>query len=146
MSSFLKNRKLHLILRILFALIFITASVSKISDPISFATNVQNFNVLPDSFVNLFAVIIPWIEFTSGLLLLFNFYVRENIFILSGLLVIFTLVMIFVLINKIDVSCGCYGDYFIQKVNSFKVIENIILIILGSFLYKYAPTKSQPSE
>ena len=52
--------------RLLIGGLFIYASVHKIFDPLDFAASIRNYNILPASWSNMTAVILPWIELGVG--------------------------------------------------------------------------------
>ena len=65
--KFLKNillsKHLALLFRLFLGILFIYASVDKILHPAAFAKIVYNFHILPGFLINLFAIILPWVEF-----------------------------------------------------------------------------------
>jgi len=139
MKNFLQNKNVILVSRILFALIFLFSAILKIHDPASFLKTMNNYNLLPLTYINLFVIIIPWIEFVSGLLLLFNLYPKENSLILLVLLFIFTVAVLTALSRGIDINCGCFGNVFFQGTNWLKIFENIILFLIGYYTFRNAP-------
>ena len=79
----------------------------------------------------------PWIELTTGILLLFGVSVKENSAIINGLLVIFIIAIIISLFRGLDINCGCFGTVDGAKVGLQKILENIGLLILGFVLIKF---------
>ena len=53
--------------RVSVAAIFLGACLTKIQDPESFALAVQRYRLLPGELINLVAIMLPWVELTSGL-------------------------------------------------------------------------------
>jgi len=139
MKSLLQNKNVITISRVLFAAVFLFSAILKIYDPVSFLKTVNNYNLLPLTYVNLFVIIIPWIEFVSGLLLLFNFYPKENSVILLSLLFIFTVAVLTAISRGIDINCGCFGSVFLQGTNWLKIFENVILFLIGYHTFYNAP-------
>ena len=72
----LQSPTLTTILRLFLGLLFIYASIPKIADPAYFAAAVQNYQMIPDSLINVVAIILPWLEFVCGLLLLLGYWIR----------------------------------------------------------------------
>jgi uncharacterized membrane protein YphA (DoxX/SURF4 family) len=136
-NNILNNKYLLLTIRLFFGFVFIYASVTKISDPEGFAQAIYNYKLLPLFLVNILAIILPWIELTTGILLLFGVSVKENSAILNGLLVIFIIAIIISLFRGLDINCGCFGTVDGAKVGLQKILENIGLLILGFVLIKF---------
>ena len=136
-KNILNNKYLLLTIRLFFGFVFIYASVTKISDPEGFAQAIYNYKLLPLFLVNILAIILPWIELTTGILLLFGVSVKENSAILNGLLVIFIIAIIISLFRGLDINCGCFGTVDGAKVGLQKILENIGLLILGFVLIKF---------
>ena len=53
-------------------LTFIAASLDKILDPYTFSSNILNYEIMPYWAINLSAIILPWIEFICGFLLILS--------------------------------------------------------------------------
>ena len=136
-KNILNNKYLLLTIRLFFGFVFIYASVTKISDPEGFAQAIYNYKLLPLFLVNILAIILPWIELTTGILLLFGVSVKENSAILNGLLIIFIIAIIISLFRGLDINCGCFGTVDGAKVGLQKILENIGLLILGFVLIKF---------
>jgi uncharacterized membrane protein YphA (DoxX/SURF4 family) len=134
MKKFIPNKYLLLSFRIILALVFIYAGIEKISNPEDFAQAIANYKLLPISFVNLFALVLPWLELISGILLLFGVAVKENSFIITFLLAIFIIAISVSLFRGLDISCGCFGTKLGTKVGLTKVLENVGLFLLGIIL------------
>jgi uncharacterized membrane protein YphA (DoxX/SURF4 family) len=136
MVKILSNKYFLLLLRLLLALVFIFAAVEKISDPGNFSVSIANYKLFPAEFINVPAIIIPWIELISGLLLLLGISVKENSAIVTFLLVVFTIAVIISLFRGLNIDCGCFGTIYGSEIGILKVSENILLIIIGFILVK----------
>jgi putative oxidoreductase len=123
--------------RIVLAIIFIYAGIKKISDPGGFSNSINNYKILPISFVNLFAITLPWIELITGILLLFGIKVKENSFIISVILLVFIIAILISLIRGLNIDCGCFGTVSGTKIGVYKIIEDLVLLILGLILIKF---------
>jgi uncharacterized membrane protein YphA (DoxX/SURF4 family) len=95
--------------RIILGLVFIYASYDKILHPAAFAKIVYNYQILPDEFVNLTAVFLPWLELTIGILLIFGIWLPGSVFIGNILLIIFFSAIMFNKARGLDISCGCFS-------------------------------------
>ena len=137
MLQSLNNKYLLLLLRIVLGIIFIYAAIEKISDPAAFSNSINNYKLLPLSLVNLFAITLPWIELSAGLLLLFGVNVKENSTIISAMLVVFFIAISISLARGLDIDCGCFGTSDGAKVSLIKLGENLVLIFIGFLLIKF---------
>ena len=137
MNNFLSNKYLLLLFRIIVGFVFIYAGILKISDPAGFSDAINNYKLFPISFVNFFAITLPWIEVVAGLFLIFGVSVKENSFIISTMLIIFLLAIGISLIRGLNIECGCFGTSSGTKVGIIKLVENSILLIFSFVLIKF---------
>lgn len=135
MMAIINNKYLNQILRIILGLIFIFSGVEKISNPAEFAQSIENYRLLPIISINLIAIILPWLELISGMLLLFGIKSKENSIIITSMMIVFTSAVIIAIFRNLDIDCGCFGTLAAQKVGFRKVIENIVLISIGFIIF-----------
>jgi len=117
--------------------VFIYAGILKISDPAGFSDAINNYDLLPLLFVNLFAITLPWIEVVAGLFLMFGISVKENSFIISVMLVVFLLAIVISLGRGLNIECGCFSTSSGSKVGIIKLVENSTLLIFSFLLTKF---------
>jgi uncharacterized membrane protein YphA (DoxX/SURF4 family) len=135
MINLFSNKYLLFIFRIALAFIFIYAGAEKISDPEAFAISISNYRLFPISLINIFAIVLPWIEIISGILLLFGISVKDNSKIITTMLVVFTIAIVISLFRGLDIDCGCFGKG--MQIGITKVAENILMIIAGLYLIAF---------
>jgi putative oxidoreductase len=136
-NRILNNKYLLLIIRLVLGFVFIYAAITKISDPEGFSQAIYNYKLLPLFMVNIFAIILPWIELSAGVLLVFGISVKENSAIISGLLIVFILAVLISLFRGLDINCGCFGTVNGSKVGLQKILENIGLLVSSLILIKF---------
>ncbi|NMC49701.1 MAG: DoxX family membrane protein [Desulfovibrio sp.] len=102
------NPWLALCFRIYLGGLFIYASIYKINYPAEFAETIASYQIIPYYMVNIMAVVLPWMELISGTLLLAGIRTRAATAALGGLLVLFTLAIIWVLFQGVPIGCGCF--------------------------------------
>ncbi len=61
MIKFLENKYLQILLRLILGVIFIYASLGKLFRPEDFAKAILRYEFLPLYFVNIVAIIMPWV-------------------------------------------------------------------------------------
>ena len=114
--------------------VFIFAAIEKIAAPEVFALSVEAYKLIPVSAVNLFAIVIPWIELLCGIFLVAGTYMRESAVILSFLLVVFVFALLSAMIRGLNIDCGCFGQRYSSNVGWPKVLEDAGLLVLGIYI------------
>ncbi|MBW1972157.1 MAG: DoxX family membrane protein [Deltaproteobacteria bacterium] len=99
---------LALLFRWVLGIIFIYASINKILYPDLFAKAVANYQLLPNEMINIFAIILPWLEFLTGAGLILGIWVKPCAIWISFLLFIFSLALSISLFRGLNISCGCF--------------------------------------
>jgi uncharacterized membrane protein YphA (DoxX/SURF4 family) len=96
-------------LRLLLGAVFLYASFDKILHPEAFTQAVYNYQILPNSIVNLAALTLPWLELIMGLCLVSGFWLPGATVISTGLLTMFIGAMVYNKVRGIDIHCGCFS-------------------------------------
>jgi uncharacterized membrane protein YphA (DoxX/SURF4 family) len=138
--NFFNNKYFLLALRLILGFVFIYAATFKITDTEGFSQSIANYKLLPEFSINIVAIVLPWLELSTGLLLIFGLSVKENSAILTGLLIIFIFAIVFSLFRGLDISCGCFGTQGGTKIGFTKLAENIGLLLAGLLLIKFDST------
>lgn len=134
MNKLLANEYFLLIIRVVLGFVFLYAGALKISNPDDFARSIMNYQLLPVQIVNFFAILIPWLEIFCSVLLIAGVSVRENSLIISGLLIVFIILIAVSLFRGLDISCGCFGSSSASSIGIQKLAENILLLAFGLIL------------
>ena len=103
------NRVTALVLRMFVGAVFVYASMDKIVHPGQFAQMVNNYRIVPHVLINLFAVVLPWIELVIGLCLILGVFSDAASVVTAGLLLVFIAASIIALMRGLDISCGCFS-------------------------------------
>ena len=124
---------------------FIAASLDKIVDPYQFSESITNYQITPYWISNLVALILPWLEFICGLLLIISclkifsdfdlFDISNNLIILMLLWFIFILIV--ASIKGLDIDCGCG---LIEKTTPFDRLKEDIALLISAFIIKFRGT------
>ena len=125
------------ITRIYLALVLILSGLDKINNLSIFADSIANYKILPVQFINIIAIIIPWLEVMVGGFLLLGIYIKENSIISFSLLLIFTLAVLSAVMRNLDIDCGCQGTFNGQKVGMLKILENALLLLFAYLSIKF---------
>src|SRR5262245_36871629 len=111
-TSNIKHRSSNIFWRILdfvLAGIFIYAGALKAFDPVQFASDIDNYKILPWAVSVALAFYLPWLEILCALGLAFRFLYRGALALLIALMVVFTLAIIAAKVRGLDITCGCFG-------------------------------------
>ncbi len=123
------------ILRVLLGGVFLYASYDKILNPAAFSLAVYNYQILPDAWVNLTAVTLPWLELLLGLCLVAGVWLPGAMLITTGLLASFTAALIFNLTRGLDVHCGCFStDPTGDPANLLTVARDLTFLAVSMYL------------
>jgi len=144
-------RRVHVTLaRIVLGTVFVFASIEKIADPDAFAAAVANYRALPAFPALAAATVVPWVELLCGFGLLSGTRVRGSALLISGMLVVFTGLVISALLRGLDISCGCFTlDPSAATVGWRKVAENVLLLAAAGLVligWREAPRFGQATE
>jgi putative oxidoreductase len=102
-------RVLSRILDFVLAGIFIYAGALKAFDPVQFASDIDNYKILPWPVSVALAFYLPWLEIFCALGLVLRFLYRGALSILSASIVVFTLATVAAKVRGLDITCGCFG-------------------------------------
>ena len=95
--------------RLLVAVVFIAAAIPKLQDPLTFATDIQNYDAFPDFSAHLLAAFVPILELLTALALFVPRLRSGAVAIVAALDLAFIVLIASVLIRGIDIRCGCFG-------------------------------------
>lgn len=146
MKQIISNKYFLLLCRLIIGFVFVFAGAEKINEPLSFADSILNYKIFPGVLANFFAIIIPWIEVCSGLLVILGISVKENAAIISSFLLLFTVLIAISALRGLNIDCGCYGAHYLQQVGFSKIIENTLLLLLGINLFIFGSEFLSASE
>jgi putative oxidoreductase len=89
--------------------IFIYAGAIKALDPIRFASDIDNYKILPWFIGVRLAFYLPWLEIFCGVALIARRLYLGGLSILIALVCVFTVATIAAKIRGLDITCGCFG-------------------------------------
>jgi uncharacterized membrane protein YphA (DoxX/SURF4 family) len=87
--------------------IFIYAGGTKLLEPEIFAVLIEAYGIVPEELLMPVAIGLPFLEVIAGFGLLFD--IRGSLALITGLLVLFMVVLGYGIWMGLDVDCGCFG-------------------------------------
>ena len=132
-QSIKNNSWIELAARWILGLTFIYASFHKIISPADFAKIVYGYGLFPEIFINLIAIVIPFLELVAGLALIIGLYPRSAAIIINALLLAFITVLAINLIRGHEFDCGCFSAAQSGYAGSSKVtlVRDVIYFAFG---------------
>jgi uncharacterized membrane protein YphA (DoxX/SURF4 family) len=89
--------------------VFIAASIDKIAHPAEFAKIVHNYQILPDSLINIAAIVLPWMEALLGVLIIAGTWLPGAVVLANLLLLAFFSALMYNVARGLNVHCGCFS-------------------------------------
>ncbi len=126
--------------RLILAGVFIYAGVIKGTDPVAFAGQVANYQLLPYAWNYLVAAILPYIELLCGMLLLLNKRVRPAVLVLFVLNLVFMLALSSLIVRGIDIDCGCFNPDSESKTSPLMALwrdAGLMLLLISVWMLRY---------
>ena len=138
--SLLRNPWLSLIARLVVGGIYVYAAVDKIIHPDEFAKIVHNYHILPDPLVNVFALVLPWLELICGIALILGTRVLGASTILAGLTAVFIVAVGINMARGVNIACGCFSTSSqARRLGTTLLIEDAALLLLALHVLMRGP-------
>lgn len=126
--------------RLVLAGVFIYAGYVKATDPVAFAGQVANYQILPYAWNFLVAATLPTLELLCGLLLLLNKRVRPAVLVLFILNLIFMVLLSHAVAKGLDIDCGCFNPDSESKTSPLMALwrdAGLLLLLISTWLLRY---------
>ena len=135
--NFLSNKYLLIAFRIIVGGVFVYASLNKLMNQEEFAKAIYNYKFLPSALINIFAIVLPYVELIAGLFLIAGIYVRGSSFLILLMLIIFIIALAQAYLRGLDINCACFSlENPEQKSDIFtRIIEDILLLAATIIIY-----------
>ena len=90
--------------------VFLYAAQSKIIEPRQFIIDIKNYRMVPEAYLHIMAIVLPWWEVGAALALAVPRTRRAGAILITGMLLMFiTAVSYAALYKGYNISCGCFG-------------------------------------
>lgn len=121
--------------RLILGVIFIYASYDKILHPKAFAEIIYNYQILPDSLINLTAIVLPWLEMFMGVFLIIGFWMPGTVAWCNILLVVYLSILGFNLARGLDINCGCFSTTNGSAIGIGTILWDVLFLALSGYLF-----------
>ncbi len=127
---------LDLLARFYLGGIFIYAAWGKILDPYSFALSIATYQMLPTHVINLMAMVLPWLELVTGILLVVGTLTRPAVLLVNGMMVVFIYAIWSAVSRGLDLgSCGCFAsEEAAAEISMGTVWRDVWWLLIGIFI------------
>ncbi|MGV8074714.1 MAG: MauE/DoxX family redox-associated membrane protein [Syntrophobacteraceae bacterium] len=133
--GYFQREPLLLPARLALGLIFIIAGIDKVLHPDAFAKIIYNYQILPDSLINISAIVLPWVELILGGLIIAGLCMPGAVLLAEFLLVIFWSVLVFNVARGVDVHCGCFSTSVRGEPKTlWYVVRDTAFMVLGGYV------------
>lgn len=133
------------IARIVVGALFVSVGVSKIMDPIKFASDIQAYRMVPVEITHAMAFILPWLEVFAGAMLIVGPWRGEARFVIFALTVVFTIAKVWAEMQGLRISCGCFGGLLGPLEHALSGVNGIVFnfVLLGLMAADFFASKRQ---
>jgi uncharacterized membrane protein YphA (DoxX/SURF4 family) len=131
------NRYVVFAARVILGVVFIYASLDKIQHPGEFAQAIYNYRMVPNAFINMMAIALPWLELICGILIIVGVFVRGSAMLIGAMLAVFIIALSSALMRGLDISCGCFTLEGGRSIAANTLVEDILLIICAGIALLY---------
>lgn len=114
--------------RLLVAAVFLWAGVPKLLDPATFAEDISNYRLVPDTVAAYAAVIVPVLEIVIALALITGVEAKGSALVAAAMLAGFAVAMLQAIVRDIDLTCGCFGTATESEVGWGSIARNVGLM------------------
>ncbi len=126
---------LTLFARFILGGVFVYASFDKILHPAAFAEAVYNYQILPDGFINLTAIVLPCLELVMGIFLIINFWMSGTVVMSNLLLMTFIGALLFNMARGLNINCGCFSTTAVESsMNILTVLRDTSFLAIAVYL------------
>jgi uncharacterized membrane protein YphA (DoxX/SURF4 family) len=130
--------------RLVLAVVFIGAGALKLRDPVGFANDVANYQLMP-ALAPLLAATLPCLELVVGVALLFTRWRRAAALCAAGLMAMFTLAAGTAYARGLDVACGCFGSTS-GAISWTTLVRDLALFAAAIFVIVFERARPSRSE
>lgn len=99
----------RLVLRLLIGSLFLYAGIVKAWSPDIFFKDVLSYQMLPYAAAVAVAWYLPYLEILCGMSVVLGMKLKESLWVLIGMMIVFLAALGISWIRGLDITCGCFG-------------------------------------
>ena len=143
LTNILYNSWMELAARWVLGATFIYASYNKILAPAVFAKIIYGYDLFPAILINLFAIVLPFVELIAGMALIFGFYPRSAALIVNLMLLAFIISLSINVIRGHEFDCGCFaiGADSQSTFSGPLLIRDVFYFALGIYVFLFRSSR-----
>ena len=122
------------ILEFVIGALFIYTGALKAWDPITFASDIDHYHIVPWRIAALLAFYLPWLEIFCGVALIVRRAATGALAVLAALMAVFIAVSVIAKARGIDISCGCFGHVARDMSFGWHMALDVALLIVIALL------------
>ncbi len=126
----IRNKAVLVVFRLVLGGLFVYAGAAKALEPLDFAQNIRNYQLVGQSLSFMAALVLPWLEILAGACLVAGIWKRGAALVISVLLVFFIVLTAVTMVRGLDVDCGCFGPAA-RKAGWGVILEDLGMLALG---------------
>lgn len=123
-----------LFVRLILGAIFLMSAVPKFAAPRQFASDVQQYGILPRPLASAFGYALPYAELLAAALLITGVYTQWAAFGVAVMLVVFMVAVGVAMARKLNLSCSCFGLLYRERVGWSTQVRDGILLAMALFI------------
>lgn len=120
-------------LRHILGLIFIVASVSKLSDVTQFVNEVAGYGLLPYAIARVCGVVLLWAELFIGCSIVLGFFITPSLVLSILMTLSFVAANTYALYHGTGDSCACFGQLMLLG-HSISLVIDILMTLIAALL------------
>ena len=121
--------------RVILGGLFLIAGLTKAYDPAGFATEIQNYHLVPWVGGVLLSLFLPWVEIIAGGTLFLKRLERGALLLISAMLLAYCAALISAMARGLNIECGCFGRLISSTGIVWALVRNVGLIVLAGILW-----------
>ena len=100
------------------------------------AESVLNYQIMPEAYVNLVAIILPPMEVLAGFCLITGLFFDGALALATLLFAVFWISVAYAMSQGYDIDCGCFGTVNVTRVGLFALGRNTLLLAGAGLLWR----------
>ena len=121
--------------RVILGGLFLIAGLTKAYDPAGFATEIQNYHLLPWVGGVLLSLFLPWVEIIAASALFLKRFERGALLLIGAMLIVYCAALISAMARGLNIDCGCFGRLISSTGIVWALIRNAGLMIPAGILW-----------